>query len=340
MISHRAIYGHFARGRAVLTPLLRQFWMILLIVAVGTLASLAYGRMQVPSYEASAFVQARPGVDVTAAKTMLTSRRNLLAILQRHGLGAPGAGASLDRAAVLLRQAIAVHDMTSQAGQTLGFAPETTGIVVSVLLPDAETSARIANDLAQQLLDWGNSGSLGQSHEELAFYRREELRLWQETSALQAEMTAIARNGTVEAGDTALLDQRRLTLLQDQYDLVRLRLAEAEVQARRMAAAQAGQFSLLQRATATEAVSMVRNWMLVGVAGSLLLAVTVAFVLDRRYPGLQRGSEAGFARFRTRTARAFLIVDDPARPIMGMPRFVVFSAVLVAGLIGIAALIR
>ena len=68
------------------------------------------------------------------------------------------------------------------------------------------------------------------------------------------------------------------------------------------------------------------------------LAVTVAFVLDRRYPRLQRGSEAGFARLRTRTARVFLIVDDPARPIMGMPRFVVFSAVLVAGLIGLASL--
>ena len=55
-------------------PLLRQFWMIVLIVTAGAVAALAYGRMQAPSFEASAVVQTGPGVDVAAAKARLTTR--------------------------------------------------------------------------------------------------------------------------------------------------------------------------------------------------------------------------------------------------------------------------
>ena len=317
-------------------PLLRQFWMIVLIVTVGALAALAYGRMQAPSFEASAVVQTGPGVDVAAAKARLTTRGNLLAMVQRHRINS---GDSADRAAVRLRQSIAVRDLTSQAGGSIGFAPEVSGIVVTVLWPNAETSARIANDLAQQILEAGNAGQLDEHQAELDFYRREEQRLWQEVAALTAELDAVPPSDTPEVMQRQLADGRRLHLMQDQYDVVRQRLAAAELDSRMALAARAGQFTLLQRATATEAVSVLRNWMLVGVAGSLLLAVALAFVLERRYPSLQLGDWDDFFVANQRLARLYLFFDNPDRPILGMQRYLVVSGVGVACLVTIAALI-
>ena len=322
---------------AFVMPLLRQFWMIVVIVTVGALSSLAYSRMQVPGFETSAVVQTRPGVDVEAAKTRVTARENLLAMALRHHLTT---GESTDRAAVRLRQSIVVRDLTSDAGSTLGLAPEISGIVVSVVWPNAETSARIANDLALQILDAASAGQLDEQHDELNFYRREELRLWQEVGALNAELDAVRPRGDAELAQRRLADGRRLALMQDQYDLVRQRLAEFDLNARLATATRAGQFSLLQRATLTGAVSVVRNWMLVGVAGSLLLAVAAAFVLERRYPGLQRGHWDDFAVANERLARLYRVFDDPARPILGLPRFVVVTGVVVAWLIAGAMLMR
>ena len=321
----------------LMAPLLRQFWMIILIVTVGSLSALAYSRMQAPGFEASAVVQTHPGVDLAAVEDRLTARENLLAMVRRHAISP---GESADRAAVRLRQAIAVRDLTTSAGSTLGLAPEVSGIVVSVLWPDAETSARLANDLVQQILDAGTAGRLDPQAAELDFLRREELRLWQEVAALQAELATTRRSTRQDPAAQGLADSRHLGLMQDQYDLVRQRLASMDLDARLAAASRAGQISLLQRATATEAVSVVRNWMLVGVAGSLLLAVALAFVLERRYPGLQRGPWDDFAAANERLVRIYRFFDDPERPILGLPRFVVVSGVVVAWLIAIAVLLR
>jgi hypothetical protein len=321
----------------LVAPLLRQFWMIVLIVTVGALSSLAYSRMQAPSFEASAVVQARPDADVTAAMHRLTSRDNLVAMVVRHGIGS---GDTAGRAAVRLGQSIAVRDLTSSAGSTLGLQPQTSGIVVSVLWPDAEVSARIANDLAQQILDSGNSGTLDADFEDLSFYRREEMRLWQEIGALQAELDQLPATDGPEVSQRLLSDGHRLTLMQDEYALIRERLAGIEVDSRLAAMSRKGQFSLLQRATATEAVSVVRNWMLVGVAGSLLLAVALAFVLERRYPSLQRGPWDDFGVANQRLLHLYRFFDDPERPIMGVPRFVVVAFVVVSWLVAIALMMR
>jgi hypothetical protein len=209
-----------------------------------------------------------------------------------------------------------------------------------VQLPDADAAARVANDLAQQILDDGNSGQLADVQDERDFYRRDELRLWQEVSALTAEQQQAVGAGTVGATDAAIAGQRQVMLMQDQYDRVRQKLADSEIAARLAAHVQAGQFILLSRASAAEAASIVENWMLAGIAGSLLLAVTVAFVLERRYPALQRGPGGALIALRDRWDGAYRMFDDPARPILGIPRYVMVTALIVIWLYLIAGVIR
>ncbi len=327
---------HFADGDfgfgALLALVVRQFWVIALVVMVGSLSALAYGHQQAPSFDASAVVQIRQGAAFAILEARLTSRDNLAKIAQRHQLS-DDAGSL-----VALRRAVAMHDLTSAAGQTLGFAPETTGLVISVRMPHAEMAAQIANDLAQQVLDLGNEGHLDDGYDDLLFYRGEEGRLWQEVGALRAEIQALV--GTVAETDEALATQRRLDLLEDQYSLVRQELAKQEVAARLDSRNRAGQFSQLQRATSADAVSIVQSFMVIGVAGSLLLAVTLAFVLERRYPALQRAPWNDYVALRAKLRGGYRMVDDPKRPILGLPRFVVVAGFLVALLIGVAALIR
>jgi hypothetical protein len=204
-------------------------------------------------------------------------------------------------------------------------------LVLSVQLPDADLSVRVANDLAQQVLDWGQASALRQGQAELQFFRREELRLWQETSALRGEVQSLA----AQAGDAEgyLQAQRRLVLLTDQYDHVRERLAQAEVDARLDISTQTAAFSLLRRATMSEAVPIWQGSLLVGVAGSLMLAAALAFVVNRR--SLDLGGYR--AEVRRGLGLVWRLVDDPARPILGVPRYLMFSAAMILGMIWVAA---
>ena len=336
MISRNLLYPvRSDQWQTLFAPLYRHFWLILLIVTVGALSSLAYSQMLAPRYEATAVVQARPGSDIAAVRQRLTSPANLMDMVLRHSIG-PTQTETTARVAARLGQSIALRDLTTSAGGTLGYAPETSGIVISVLWPDAETSARMANDMALQVLDAGSAGALDAGQADLAFYRREEQRIWQEVAALKAELGRVSGDRNPGRAQRLWTETHRLTLMQDQHDLIRQRLAAAEVDGRRDAAIRSGQFRLLLRATSAEAVSVVQNWMLAGVAGSLLLAVALAFVLERRYPGLQRDPWADFGAANQRLLRVYRFFDDPDAPILGVPRFVVVAFVVVVWLVVIA----
>ena len=316
----------------------RQFWMIALLALVGSLSVLAYSRMQAPSYEASAVVQVRPGADVLPEITgRITARDNLAALALRQGLfqGAE----TQDHAAAGLLQALSIQPMMTVAGQTRGFAPQTTGVVVSVRLSDADMATRVANDVALQMLDLGNSGALDAGHDALTFYRGEEVRLWQEVSALRSEAQAAGLADSVGEADQVLGTDRKIALMQDQYDLVRQRLADQEIAARLDARARVGQYVLVERATSAVAISVVQSWMLVGVAGSLLLAVTLAFVLERVFPVLATGPWWYLDPVRARLVRAYRLVDDPDSPIFGFPRFAVLTVAVVATLVALSRIL-
>lgn len=313
-------------------PLGCRFCTIGLLLLIAALSALAIGQAQDPAFEAQSVVQVRIGAEVLPLiEAHLMARDALLATGLRHKMAG-------EAAAVTLRTAIAVHNLTSVAGASLGLAPEVSGIVLSVRLPQADQAVRIANDLALQVLDLGQTGELDAHHDTLEFYRSEAARLWQEVSALRTELAAVAQTGTVGTVDDALGADRRLILLQDQYDLVRHNLAEAEVASRLADRHRADQFALLQRATSAQPVPTGNLWRVCALAASALLALAVASGRDRRWSG--GGSQPDALRLNSRIQGGFRLLDDLNRPIMGLPRFVVLSMALVGLLISLSLVLR
>ncbi len=332
-MSHRAA---FRMDRAdfwsvLVAPLLRQVWAVALIATFGILAVIGYAQLQVPRFEATAVVQAGAGADVAGLGDRLLARGALTELALRHGLARDGGD---EAALVRLRGAVAIAAMTPEAGRGLGLPTAPGGVVISVLWPDAEVAARLANDLAQQILDQPDATLDSALQAELAFFRRDEERLWQEISALRAEVEMMVASGA--NGGRLASARRTLALLGDQYEVVRDELALREVAARQKAAAGSGRFSLLQRARSSEARLIQDAWMPGGLAGSLLLAVAAAFVLERRFPAPQRPHYGDDPQPDTWPRRLYRQFDDPDRPILGLPRFVVVSALIVGWLTALA----
>ncbi len=267
--------GEPIRSAGTLRPLrwlLSPIFLVALTLILPCAAALTYLQSRGPAFEAQAVVQLRHGDEAMAlVEARLTAREALLATGARHGLTG-------ETAATMLRQAIGLHPLTTRAGATLGLAPEVTGLVISVRLPEPEVAARVANDLALQVLDLGQSGQLDQNRDLLAFYRSEEERLWQEVAALKAEMSMT--RGRAERASSG--EDRPLLLLQDQYAAVRTHLAEEEIAARFSARQRAADYILLQRASAGQAVSSGNLWLLTGLGGAMLLSLALAFVVERR----------------------------------------------------------
>lgn len=199
--------------------------LALLLLAMAVLA------LQPPAFESHAVVQIHGGAAaIHDLERRLTTRESLAATADRQGIAG-------DDPVVTLRRAVALHELTSAAGATLGLPPESSGVVVSVRLPDADLSARVANDLALQALDLGQEGQLDPGRDSLLFYRSEEDRLWQELSAMTSERVT---------GNP--MKARQVMLVQDQYDAIRGALAQAEIAARLARQQTAGDFMLLARA--------------------------------------------------------------------------------------------
>ncbi len=318
MADHTESEGLLRPARDVL----RQFWAVGLVVILSCLSAMAVLHSRGPSYEAQAVVRVRVGADMFGLiEARLMARDALIATAGRHGL-------SGDTAAATLREAVGLHALNAMAGTTLGLAPDVAGVVISVRMPGADLAAQVANDLALQVLDLGQSGQLDANHDLLSFYGNEEQRLWQEIAALKAEMSGVRSRTERDSSAT----DRPLLLLQDQYDVVRHHLAEEEVATRFAARQRSADFALLQRAGAGLPLRSGNLWMLGAVAGAVLLALAAAFVVERR--------PWASARPAIRVTRRYPLPDDPHRPFFGLPRLMVLSAMLLVALLLLSVVLR
>lgn len=200
--------GHIYTIPELLAFLLRRFWPILLVTVIGTFLAAVYAKSRPDTFEAVAVIQIEaPSVGQTSdgmaglpAKPMaevlqtvernLTSRANMIEVLQRHRLFADLPGLSDDQKVAILRHSVSFQTVAAAGAQGYGGAPDVSAMIISVRLGDPEQAARLANDFAQGLLDRGNAGQAERTRDTLAFYQGEAERVDAEIAALEAETAA------------------------------------------------------------------------------------------------------------------------------------------------------
>ncbi len=163
----------------------------------------------------------------------LKSRENLLSIIERQGIASADPNMTTDKLVSGLRSAISFQTV---AGAPTGFGGSSaiSAIIVSVSNADAELSARIANDLAQSILDMSNEGVSSRARDTYGFFAGEEKRIRTEIVKLESELStyqnantdslpvlAEARRAELQALDAELrgMDQQLLEITSEKTRL-------------------------------------------------------------------------------------------------------------------------
>ena len=435
--------------------ILRRRWLIIVITLLGMAASVIYAKSRPDVFETAAAIQIQSPA-VTAAtedaapvasgaaqvlqtiEQRLTTRENLIAMIERHGLFADLPALPLDAKILMLRQAVTFQAVDSAAGQIFGQTRSISAILIYAKLGNPELAARVANDFAQGILDQSAAGQRELATQNVQFFKEEEARIWKDITALEAEIAAyksanadamptlrdarrdelagfdndlrqVDQDRVALAGQRAVIEQkqilretdrrqldeiaaktdvlqaqiaaitarrdaiqtalaatpevervlngydRRLTQLQDQYDVVTTRMAESQTTQRLAERQQAERFTLLERAITPE-YPLGNGGKKIAMAGSvisLVAALMLAFMIDLARPVVRTAAqmqrqldlEPVVCIPEMRTPKGFVgnaalrLIDDPARPILGMPRFAVIAVATTLLLIGTASMI-
>ncbi len=164
----------------------------------------------------------------------LKNRESLLLIIDRHGLAERSPGKSTDRLVGDLREAVSFRTVAGAPG-AFGGSTSISAITVTVTDGDADLSAKIANDLAQSILDMSNEGVSSRARDTYDFFAGEEERIRNEIVKLESELSlyqnantdslpvlAEARRSELQALDSELrlLDQQVLEATSERTRLV------------------------------------------------------------------------------------------------------------------------
>jgi len=135
-----------------------------------------------------------------AIEQRLTTRENLLTLIARHKLYAD-LPLSDDEKVDLLRKAIHFETVASAASAPFGAAPQVSALLIMARAATRQAAARLANDLAQGILDAGAEGQINRVRETVSFFRDEEARLLAEVATLDAEISTYkSQNGDALPG--------------------------------------------------------------------------------------------------------------------------------------------
>lgn len=191
----------------------RQSLAILAVLLAGTLATLFVVLQTRPVYETAAVLQVElPRVSAEAAsgdavsrsaqrlqllEQELTSRDNMLALIDRHGIFADAPAMTPTERVVALRRAIRIETVRA-GGNPYGGDQPVSAMLIVVQLSRPDQAADVANDLAQRVLDLTEQKQSERVRETLEFYAAEDARLGSAIAALEAEITAF-KNANVDA---------------------------------------------------------------------------------------------------------------------------------------------
>ncbi|MFN3846201.1 MAG: Wzz/FepE/Etk N-terminal domain-containing protein, partial [Paracoccaceae bacterium] len=177
----------------------RHFWIIFFVTLIGTLGAAWFAKTRPPVFEAAAVLEVEfpmvtdggqaPALPVnvlqllTSIEQRLTTRDNLIALMERHNLFADAPAMTQEDRVTAMRSAIRFQSVTGQSGAL-------SALIISTRASTAEDAARIANDLAQSILDMGAEGKRVTAEASFGFFKEQEIRLSQQISALEVEIAA------------------------------------------------------------------------------------------------------------------------------------------------------
>ena len=180
----------------------RRFWLIALVVLLGTLVSIYWALGQKKVYEATAVAQIEAPTIVDAGtraagtssidrrlrllEQQLMARDNLIGIIKKYGLYS-GGDLSINLKVAALRDSARLLQITDQSA---GWgAPRTpTGMRITVSSTDPEMAALLANELLQNLLDLNNQRRNTAASEQLEFFQTERGRVEAEITVLETRI--------------------------------------------------------------------------------------------------------------------------------------------------------
>jgi tyrosine-protein kinase Etk/Wzc len=223
----------------------RRFWLILGISVLGVAMSALYAKSRPDTFEASAVIEVQgaqiAGTEASGSAQLLqsieqrlTTRENLQAVIDRHGLYADLPGLSYDERINLLRQSVTFLPIAAAGANPYAGPAQISAIVILARDGDAALSARVANDFAQGVLDLSSTGTLDKARDTMAFYLDEEARLTAQINALETRVAdyknanELAVPGVADSlrdesenldTDVRALDQSLVALIEEQRQL-------------------------------------------------------------------------------------------------------------------------
>lgn len=204
----------------------RRLWMILGIAVLGILLSAIYAKSRPDTFEATAVIEVQGpqvgSMEETSASAQLmqsieqrlTTRDNLLAVIERQGLYADLPALSNDERAGLLRQNVTFLPIAAAGNAAFGTPARISAILISARDGNAEKAARIANDFAQGVLDMSASGQLERARDTVAFYRDEAAQISARIAAIEAEVAAFKNANDVAVATVAEAQRDELVSLE------------------------------------------------------------------------------------------------------------------------------
>ncbi len=206
----------------------RRVWLILAVALIGASVAAIIAKSRSDVYEASAAIQVQgPQVGdnegTSSARVLqsieqrLTTREALLAMIGRHNLYADLPNLSDDQKIGLLRHVISFQGVEAIGNAQFGAPTQLSAIIVTARAGEAEMAARIANDLAQGILDMSSAGQMDRANDTYVFYAEEMDRLTAAITALEAKI-ADYKNAN-EAALPAVANARQQELISVESDL-------------------------------------------------------------------------------------------------------------------------
>lgn len=167
-------------------------------------------------------------------------------------------------------------------------------------------------------------------------------------------MAALAEAPAVEQALSGY--ERQLGLLQDKYDAAVNQLSTAQTDVQLAVSNKTERFALLERAnTPEDSIGASRRKVAVmGTLLSLIAAMGLCFVYEQIFPIVRTAEQLerqlqirpivsipdlAAAAARPRLSQVLRMVDDPMRPVLGLPRYLAVAAVATLGLLILAALL-